>query len=220
VSNGVEYMVYQNNGNYSEASRRRSKTCISRFVSKGTLATNIPLRSRRGSVADILPTYERNENPCRKCIFYATLLNSYEQWHERSQEDVKTKIAQLVGNNFNVDKFEKDTEKLAGEIEDFQTQVELLISSIPDAGSKHPLAGIEKIEPRKALKAYITNYLSRIMMTRDSEAFAQGVTTPAIIYYDAVVYEAESIVSSTQQFVKACRNFITWYKLQGATLCF
>jgi uncharacterized protein (TIGR02391 family) len=141
-----------------------------------------------------------------------------EQWHERSPEDVKTKIAQLVGNNFTVDTFEKDTEKLASDIEDFQTQVELLISSVTISESTHPLAGIEKIESRKALKAYIKSYMSRTMMTRDSEAAAQGITTPAIIYYDAVVYEAESIVGTTQQFLKACKHFIKWYELHAATL--
>jgi uncharacterized protein (TIGR02391 family) len=140
-----------------------------------------------------------------------------EAWRERTPEDVKAKIAQLVGNTFSVDTFEKDNDKLAGDIEDFETHVVLFISSITGSDSNHPLAGIEKVEPRKKLEAYMKSYISGSRMTRDSEAYGQGIIMPAIIYYDAVVYEAESIVSNIQQFLKASKHFMRWYKLQATT---
>ena len=140
-----------------------------------------------------------------------------EAWRERTAEEVKTAIAQLVGNNFSVDTFEKDTEKLAGEVEDFETHVELFISSITSNDSTHPLVGFEKVEPKKKLKAYLQSSIPQNVMTRDTEALAQGMMIPTIIYYEAVGYEAESIVSSIQQFLKACRHFMKWYELQGAT---
>ncbi len=143
-------------------------------------------------------------------------INGFSQrWQERTPDDVKQKIAQLVGGNFNVNKFEKSNEKLASEIEDFQTQIGLLITSIAGKDNTHPLANIEKVEPRKKLKSYIASYMSRSMMTRDSEAVAQGIIQPAVIYYDAVVYEAESIVGNAQKFLKAAKHSIKWYELQG-----
>jgi len=33
--------------------------------------------TKAGRDADMLPTHGSNENLCRKCIFYATILNSY-----------------------------------------------------------------------------------------------------------------------------------------------
>ncbi len=140
-----------------------------------------------------------------------------EAWRERTPEEVKTAITQLVGDNFSVDTFEKDTEALVRETEDFETNVELLISSIAGNGSTHPLAGFEKAEPRKKLKAYLQSSVSQHFLTRDSEALAQGIVIPAIIYYEAVVYEAQSIVSNIHQFVKGCRHFMKWFELQGAT---
>src|SRR5438876_5213633 len=93
-----------------------------------------------------------------------------EVWRERTTEEVKAAIAQLVGNNFSVDAFEKDAENLARETEDFETNVELLISTIAGNGSTHPLTGFEKVEPKKKLNAYIQSNMSRNTMTRDSEA--------------------------------------------------
>ncbi len=151
-------------------------------------------------------------------VEWGSIYGLLKEWSERTPEEVKTKIAQLVGNNFSMDKFEKDNEKLSHEIEDFETKVELLISSITPHNSSHPLVEIEKIEPRKKLDAYIKSYMSRDMGTRDREAALQGKTIPAIIYYDAVVYEAESIVGNTRKYLKAIEHFIKWYELQGTTL--
>lgn len=143
-------------------------------------------------------------------------INGFSQyWEERIPEEVKTKIAQLVGNNFSVDTFEKLNNELASKIEDFQTQVNLLIASVVSKESSNPLSRIEKIEPRGKLKSYIKRYMSSNMMTRDSEAVSQGIFTPAIIYYEAVVYDAESLVSNSEKLTKAIKHFIQWYKLQG-----
>src|SRR6266699_4166118 len=136
-----------------------------------------------------------------------------EAWRQRTAEEVKAAIAQLVGNNFSVDTFEKDTEKLAGEVEDFETQVGLFISSITSNSSTHPLAGIDKIEPGKNLKTYIKSSMPQNVMTRDSGALAQGIMVPAIIYYEAVVHEAQSLVSNIRRFMKGCKHFMKWYEL-------
>jgi uncharacterized protein (TIGR02391 family) len=56
------------------------------------------------------------------------------------------------------------------------------------------------------------------VMTRDTEAAAQGRMTPAFIYYEALVYEAESIVNNARKYLKAIEHFIKWYELQGSTL--
>src|SRR5437868_6621867 len=58
-------------------------------------------------------------------------------WRERTTEEVKAAITQLVGYNFSVDAFDKDTETLARETEDFEADVELLISSIAGNDSTH-----------------------------------------------------------------------------------
>lgn len=140
-----------------------------------------------------------------------------ENWIDRSLEEVKTAIAHLVGENFSVDAFEKAIENLARETEDFETNVELFISSIVGKDSTHPLVGFERVEPGKKLKAFLRSSIPRNVMTRDSGALAQGTRVPTIIYYDAVVYEAESLVNDVQQFLKRCRHFITWYQLQSPT---
>lgn len=138
-----------------------------------------------------------------------------EVWGERTSEDVKKAIGDLVGKNFSVDSFEKAIENLAGDIEDFEINVELLISSIAGKNSTHPLAGFERVEPKKKLKSFIKSSIPQNVMTRDSEALAQGIMVPAIIYYEAVIYEAESLVSNIQQFLKKYRHFITWFQLQN-----
>lgn len=151
-------------------------------------------------------------------IEWGNIYGLSEEWSERTPDEVKTKIAQIVGNNFTVDKFEKDIEKLASEIEDFQTQTDLLVSSILDSNSHHPLAGFEKVEARNTRTAYIQSCMPQNLMTRDSEAYAQGIMTPAIIYYMAEAYEATYVVGNIQKFLKAIRNFIKWYELPSVTL--
>src|SRR5438034_7759304 len=96
-------------------------------------------------------------------------------WKERTTEEVRKKIEQMIGSNFSVDTFEKDNEKLASEIEDFQVQVELLVSSVAGKDLTHPLANTEKVEPRKKLEAYVKSHIPNSIMTRDSEALAQGI---------------------------------------------
>lgn len=141
-----------------------------------------------------------------------------DQWQEKTLKQIKSKIGQLVGDGFDFDGFEKDNKQLAEKIEDFQTEFELLVSSITTSEDKHPLKGIGKIEPEKTRKSYLKMYLSQPMMSRDSEAVSQGRFTPAIIYYKAVVYEAESIVSNSRKFTKAARHFIKWCELQGSPI--
>jgi len=140
-----------------------------------------------------------------------------EAWRERTTEEVKTAIEQLVGNEFKVSLFEKDIENLAQETEDFETNVELFISSIVGKDSTHPLSELEKVEPKKKRKDYILNSIPQKALTRDTEAVAQGKRVPAIIYYEAVVFEAEYLVTSIRQFLKGCQHFIKWYELQGST---
>lgn len=123
-------------------------------------------------------------------------INGFSQyWQERTTDEVKKAINQLIGNSFSVDKFKKENEKLASEIEDLQTQVELLVSATTTKESNHPLSDIEKIEPKKKLKSYLRAYMSGSMMTRDSEAVAQGIFTPAIVYYEGVVYDAAKFLT-------------------------
>ncbi len=140
-----------------------------------------------------------------------------EAWRERTAEEVKTAIARLIGNNFSVDAFEKDTKRLAVEIEDFEMQIGLLVASIATNSVTHPLADFEKIEPDNYIQAYIEGSIPQKVMTRDNEALAQGIIVPAIIYYQALVHEARSVVSNIRQFVKGCRHFMKWYELQAAT---
>ncbi len=161
--------------------------------------------------------FERPSRGEKFSVEWGGINSLLEAWRERTAEEVKIAIAQLVGNKFSVDTLQKDTETLAREIEDFETQVGLHVASITTNSTTHPLAGIEKIEPGKNLKAYIKGSIPQSVMTRDTEALAQGIMIPAIIYYDAVVYEAESVVSNIRQFVKGCNHFIKWYELHDAT---
>lgn len=164
--------------------------------------------------------YGEFEKPPRGVMFsveWGGINGLSEEWRERTAQEVKTAIAQLVGDDFSVDTFEKNAEKLAQEAEDLETNVDLLISSIVGNDSTHPLTGFEKIEPKKRRNAFIHSSIPQNAMTRDSEALAQGIRVPAIIYYEAVVCEAESLVSSIQQFLKGCRHFMKWYELQAAT---
>ena len=138
-------------------------------------------------------------------------------WRERTKEEVQKEINRLVGNSFEVTKFEKENKILASEIEDFQTQVDLLITSVTPKDANSPFT-IEKIEPEKKLKAYLKSYMSRSMMSRDSEAVSQGIFVPSVIYYEAVAYEAGCIVSNVQKFLKSVKHFIHWYELQGTSV--
>ena len=140
------------------------------------------------------------------------------KWSERTPDEVKTKIAQLVGNDFSVDKFEKIIEKFAHEVEDFEAHVELLASSITPNNIQNPLMNLEKAEPGKKLAAYIKTSTPLKVITRDSEAAFQGIIVPAIIYCEAIVYEAEFIVNNIQKLLKAVERFIKWSEIQSINL--
>ncbi|GHO59232.1 TIGR02391 family protein [Ktedonobacter robiniae] len=134
------------------------------------------------------------------------------EWRERSSKEVKTKLRQLVGDNFNVDEFEKKVRELVNDVEDFQTQIELFATATPTSSSQLVLSELKKIEP---IELFIKSLKPQNLITRDMEAVSQGIITPVIIYYEALALQAETAVTSARKSLKLVERFVNLPKFQA-----
>lgn len=165
--------------------------------------------------------YGNFEKPPRGEMFsveWGTINGLSGNWQERSSEEVKKEIEKIVKNNFNVDEFQNTTESLASDIQELQSNIDAVLTSVISKGGNNPLENVEKVEPEKKRVAFVKNYMSGTKMSRDSEAVAQGIFIPSIIYYEAVAYDAECVVSQGDKYLKAVKHFLKWYELQNLSV--
>ena len=137
------------------------------------------------------------------------------RWIERTPTEVKGEIESRMGKDFKMDDFEKKIKKIGTEIEDFQKSIEVLIPPLIEGVKSHPLSSVDKYEYNRKLKDYIKHNTNRQWMSRDTEAFSQGIIVPSIIYYQGVKFEAENLVELSKKYFKAVELFIDWCEING-----
>lgn len=126
-------------------------------------------------------------------------------WEEKQPEEVRSKIEELVGNNFSAEKFENDLKKLREKIEKFRTEIIINLSSFDfndnTIKEKELLTQIEKFTFGKTKGDYINDGLPKNMMSRDTEALRQGTCIASWLYYDGVALEGQSVCETTNDFI-------------------
>ena len=127
-----------------------------------------------------------------------------EGWEEKQPEEVSSKIEELIGNNFSVEKFESDLENFRGVVEKFRTEIIINLSSFNfnnKEKEKKLLVQIENFTFGKIKGEYISDRLPKKMMSRDSEALRQGICVTSWLYDEGVALEGKSIYKATNNFL-------------------
>jgi uncharacterized protein (TIGR02391 family) len=141
-------------------------------------------------------------------------------WTDRSAEEVKRKIENLVQENFSVDELENLVKKLITASEQLRTEIVINLSSFTFNGSmqkeKELFAKIEQFKFGLGKDEFVKANLPRSMVTRDSEALLQGMCVPAHLYYEGIGNEAESTFNSVEKFVKLSERLVRQLRLKIA----
>jgi uncharacterized protein (TIGR02391 family) len=128
-------------------------------------------------------------------------------WAERSPEEVKSAIEQLIGTNFSLDEIESLSLALAEQSEDFRTE---LLDEISGTELSHTSVerNLELLSELKDCKFgyskddFVKNQIPKTLASRDSRAVLQGVCIPSHIYFGGIGFEAQSRANAVRMFLK------------------
>jgi len=140
-------------------------------------------------------------------------------WEEKQPEVVRSKIEELIGNNFSAEKFEKDIKNFRKEAENLRGEITIVFSSFifsPDKDKeKNLFEQIEKFEFGKAKGEFIKDHLPGTMMSRDAEALRQGICIASWLYYEGVASEGKNVCDATQNFLKLSTRLIRQLEIKA-----
>lgn len=141
-------------------------------------------------------------------------------WEEKDAKQVSQKISEIIGNDFDVDKFQDSIKVIRSSIEDLKSSVNTVLS-VADL-SKNPkdddvAKKIEEFTFGEPKIDYVNNHLPKTLWTRDTEALRQGTCIPSHLYYQGVAYEAEETVKSYKEYKKLVDRLIKQVEMRSNT---
>jgi len=133
-------------------------------------------------------------------------------WEEKQPEEVKSKLEELVGDSFSMEKYEQTIKTLRSEIETVRDDVALSLAELNSdklSGKIKVLINeIEGFQFGKNKNDFIIDRLPKSLVSRDFEAVRQGICVPAWLYYEGIGSEAQSLCESTNQLLRRCDRLI------------
>lgn len=125
-------------------------------------------------------------------------------WEEKQPEEVRVKIEELIGDNFSAEKFEDAIRKLKEEAKRFKDEIIVTFSSVifdsNTAKEKDLFTQIENFKFGRTKEEYINDRLPKTIMSRDTEALAQGIYLASWLYYEGVALEGENTYEAINNF--------------------
>jgi len=125
-------------------------------------------------------------------------------WEEKQPEEVRVKIEELIGDNFSAEKFEDDIKKFREEAKRFKNEIIITFSFVNfdsnTAKEKDLFTQIENFKFGRTKEEYINDRLPKTMISRDTEALAQGIYLASWLYYEGVALEGENTYEAINNF--------------------
>jgi uncharacterized protein (TIGR02391 family) len=131
-------------------------------------------------------------------------------WQERDEKEVSMAIEQLVGDEFSIKEFEKNAASLHEALEDFQSEVGIVLRLLDEKEFTKELSQLESLgmfDFKVSRAKYINSNLPNTMMSRDTEALRQGMSVPAWLYYAAVGFDGRKTADNFKSYSKSLERF-------------
>jgi len=141
-------------------------------------------------------------------------------WQKRSSDEVKAHIEKLAG--VSIADIEKETEKAVSAAEELRSEIVTEISGLHVytgmEQEKKLLSELEKFKWGVTINEYMDANLPKTFISRDSEAYYQGVRVSAHQYYEGVAFEKNSECLAVQEFFKTAARLLRQIELNAGPM--